>query len=151
MATNVDLRGQGNRHHHTAQTSYLDETFTFGNLNTTNGPYTIGNLPAGAQILRVYAVTAITFSGATTIAANGVTAGAVSLAAGALTITTAGLYGAGATAGVLLTQATNPSPYAVLTEQTPVAITFTGGGALTTGLVNIIVEYATIHGPTGQF
>lgn len=145
MASNIDLRGQGNRHHHTAQTSYLDETFTFTNLNSSNGPYTIGNLPAGAQILRAYAVTGVTFSGATTIAANGLTAGGVSLATGAVTITTSGL------ASETLNASTNPSPYAVTTEQTPVAITFTGGGALTTGLVNIIVEYATIHGPTGQF
>lgn len=145
MGSNQDLRGQGNRHHHTAQISYLSETFTFGQLNTSNGPYTIGNLPAGAQILRVLAVTAITFSGATTIAANGVTAGGASLATGALTITTAGLT------SETLNSAANPSPYAVTTEQTPVAITFTGGGALTTGQVEIIVEYATIHGPTGQF
>lgn len=151
MATNVDLRGQGNRHHHTAQTSYLDETFTFGNLNTSNGPYTIGNLPAGAQILRAYVVTAITFSGAVTVAANGLTANAISLAAGAVTVTVAGLYGVGGQAGIVMSQATNPSPYAVLTEQTPIAITFTGGGALTTGLANVIIEYAVIHGPTGQF
>src|SRR5437899_12849920 len=145
MASNVDLRGQSNRHHHTAQTSYLDETFTFVNLIISNGPYTIGFLPAGAQILRAIAVTGATFSGATTIAANGLTAGGVSLATAALTITTAGIL------SEALNVATNPSPYDVLTEQTPIAITFTGGGELTTGKVNIIVEFATVHGLTGLF
>ncbi len=151
MATNVDLRGQGARAHHTSQTSFLSETFLFSDLNKSNGPYTLGFLPAGAQILRAYVVTSITFSGATTVAANGLTAGGVSLAAGALTITTAGLYGVGGQAGIVMSQATNPSPYDVLTDQVPLAITFTGGGALTTGKVNIVVEFAKIQGPSGQF
>src|SRR5215831_3829804 len=108
MATNQDLRGQGARSHHTSQTSYLSETFTFTQLNGSNGPYTIGFLPAGAQILRASVVTGVTFSGATSVAANGLTAGGVSLATGALVITAAGLL------FETLNSAANPSPYNVL-------------------------------------
>lgn len=141
MASNVDLRGQGNRHHHTAQVSFLSETFTFTQLNASNGPYTIGNLPAGAQILRASFVTAAAFSAATTIAANGLTVGGSSLATAAATITAVGV-----TPEVLNTAAAN-----VTTEQSAVAVTFTGGGALTTGSGTLVVEYATVHGTTGQF
>lgn len=155
MASNVDLRGQGNRHHHTAQTSYLDETFIVGTaLTTTPGQPTgtvipatgtsnfqIGNLPAGARILRATLVTGTAVAGGTATIQLGTTSGGNNLSATAV-LGTAGLVSIGLSATTALY---------VNTEQTAVWAQIVVTGTLTAVQSDLIVEYAVVHGPTSQF
>jgi hypothetical protein len=157
MPSNVDLRVQGPRHHHTAQTSYLDETFLVGTpLTTTPGQpvgtvvpganatynFLIGYLPAGARILRATIVTGLAIAGGTGTLQLGTTSGGNNLSATAV-LGTAGLVSIALTATAALY---------VNTEATAVwAQIVTTAGTITALQSDVIVEYATVHGPQSQF
>lgn len=157
MGSNQDLRGQGARRHHTAQISYLDETFLVGPglggalqpsgilVPTAAGTYDfqVGNLPAGARILRASQVTGIVAVGGTlTIALGNVQGGAQFVAAVA--------FGAALGFVGLTIVAAQVADYVVV-EQTPLwARLVVSGGPLTALQSDLIFEYATVGGPTSQ-
>lgn len=142
MASNTDLRGQGAREHYTAQTSFLNI-----GLNTTNfvasAILTMGNLPAGARILRAYSVVGTAFNAQTN---NGFTIGTTTGGAQIF----AGNTTAGSTVGTNVLALVTTGVY--VTTQTPVfVIANISGTAATTGLADVILEYATMHGAAEQF
>lgn len=159
MASNIDLRGQGARAHHTAQTSYLDETFLVGTpvastpgqptgtlVPTAAGTYDfqIGSLPAGARVLRAYVVTDTVIAGGTATLALGNAQG------GAQFVAAASAFGTAGTSAALTLVASNATYVNV--ENTPVwARLVVSGGPLTALQADVIIEFATVHGPTSQF
>lgn len=157
MASNIDLRGQGNRHHFTAQISYLDQTFLVGTpltstpgqptgllIPTAAGTYNfqIGNLPAGARILRANMVTGIAIAGSTMTTRLGTSSGDTSLTSALTTGTAVGVapFTLSATANLY-----------VVTEQTQIWAQLILAGTLTALQTDLILEYAVVHGPQSQF
>ena len=143
MASNVDLRGQGSRFHYTSQISYLSENFGFASFPATgNYDFLIGNLPAGARVLRAYYVngTAIA-TGTATIALGNVAGGAQYVAPA--TFGTLGL--------VSLTVVAASAAAFITADMTPVwARVVVSGAGLTALNADVILEFAVTHGPTGQ-
>jgi len=157
MPSNVDLRGQGNRHHHTAQIGYLDQTFIVGTaLTTTSGQPTglliptaagtynfqIGSLPAGARILRASMVTGTAIAGSTMTTQLGIASADTSLTSALTTGTAAGW--------AAFTLSASANLY-VLTEQRPIWAQLVLAGTLTALQTDLILEYAVVHGPQSQF
>lgn len=145
MASNVDLRGQGDRLFYTQQTSFLSETFGFAQFPAT-GTYNflIGYLPAGSRILRCSHVTGVAAAtGTATLALGNVSGGAQYVAAVAF----------GTALGfVSRTIVAATADAYVSVDHTPVwASIVIATAGLTALTADVILEYAHVSGPTGQF
>lgn len=180
MTTNVDNRpgagagGMPPRFHYTSQTSFASATFiaaaqtpyapnTFvGQLGTTQSAaqptlnivpnvagtynFNIGNLPYGSRILRAYAIQAVNWAGATVNTSIGNASGGAQIVAAATT-------GFAATLGTsALALVASAAQYVETVDFTPIWVSVVvSAGTLTGGQTDIVLEYATTHGPQGQF
>ena len=144
MATNQDLRGNGPRHHHTAQISFISVNLNFASFGVGSSDVAIGVLPAGARILRAYSVVSQVYNAGTTNNIGiGNASGGQQIVANGLTLSALGTNAATLVASAAQYVTTEPTTLWVHNNVT--------GTAASTGNADIIVEYATVHGAADNF
>ncbi len=145
MSTNVDNRGQGAREHYTAQTSFISAALNATNF-AANGFVQIGTVPAGARILAAYTIVDVAFNSQTNNGLSiGLTTGGSEIAAG----TTTNLSNLGNQPVTIKANANGP--YITSGPQPVYAVANMSGTAATTGIADVVVVYATVHGASDNF